>query len=96
MGVRVPPPPRMESKGYVYILRSEVTGKIYIGSTRNLEHRFKAHNSGKVRSTKSGRPYILIHCEEYPDYSSARKSENYLKSGLGRLWIKESIIRPDP
>ena len=86
----------MSAKGYVYILKSEITGKLYIGSTRNLEQRLKVHNSGKVRSTKSGKPYHLLYSEEYSYYSDARKRESYLKSGSGRTWIKENVIKNLP
>ena len=78
-------------KGYVYILKSSVTGRHYIGSTRNLETRMKAHNAGRVRSTKSGKPYHLLYREEFSNYTDARKRENYLKSGPGRRWIKENV-----
>ena len=38
---------------WVYILRSEKNGDIYIGSSEDVENRFKRHNSGLVRSTKT-------------------------------------------
>ena len=82
----------MTSPGYVYILQSQVSGKLYIGSTRNLYQRLKAHNAGKVRSTKAGRPYTIIHTESFPSYSEARKRENYLKSGIGREWIQQHLL----
>jgi predicted GIY-YIG superfamily endonuclease len=42
----------------VYVLFSEVTNKHYIGSSHSdsAEVRLKSHNSGKTKSTKSGRP----------------------------------------
>lgn len=82
----------MEYKGYVYILKSSATDKLYIGSTRNLNQRLHAHNSGKVKSTKSGKPYIILYSEKFDNYSSARKRELFLKSGVGRKWIRETII----
>ena len=74
----------------VYILKSKLNGKHYVGSSHeeSARTRFAAHNGGKVRSTKSGRPWELIYEEKHPDYTSARKRENYLKSGSGRDWIK--------
>ena len=75
----------------VYILYSENSNKFYTGSSRDdiPDNRLKAHNSGKTKSTKSGLPWILIHDEQYPDYTEARKREIFLKSGVGRKWIKE-------
>ena len=77
---------------YVYILRSSKDNKLYVGSTRNLKKRINAHNSGKVRSTKSREPFKLIYFEKLEDYTKARKRENYLKTGSGRKWIKENIL----
>jgi len=45
------------------VLRSEKDGNIYIGQTANLDARVRAHNLGKVRSTKSRRPFILEYWE---------------------------------
>jgi len=75
----------------IYILRSLANEKFYIGSSRenNSEARWKSHESGKTRSTKSGRPWKLVHQEQYVTYTEARKRENFLKSGQGRKWIKE-------
>ena len=78
-------------KAYTYILKSEVDNKFYIGSTRNLEERFKRHNSGKVRSTKSRKPFILLYSEEFSDYPSACKRELFLKIGVGRKWLKDKF-----
>ena len=76
---------------YIYILQSEKGGNLYVGSTENLEDRLKKHNGGKVRSTKSRRPFKLIYSEELSSRTEARKRENYLKSGAGREWVKKEI-----
>ncbi|MFC1651550.1 GIY-YIG nuclease family protein [Patescibacteria group bacterium] len=74
----------------VYILYSKSKNKFYTGSSRknNSRTRLKSHNIGKVKSTKSGRPWILIHTKIYSTYREARKREIFLKSGAGRKWIK--------
>ncbi len=77
---------------YIYILRSQKDNGIYIGSTRNLIERFKLHSSGKVKSTKNRRPFLLIYFEEFDDYREAFKRESYLKTGTGRDWIKQNVI----
>jgi len=76
---------------WVYILRSEKDKKFYIGSTSDIIKRLKAHNAGRVRSTKSRRPVKLIYKEEYETVTEARKRENVLKTSKGRRWIKENI-----
>ncbi|HAX61351.1 MAG TPA: hypothetical protein DCX95_02160 [Elusimicrobia bacterium] len=42
----------------VYILKSQKTGKHYIGSSRECDAilRLASHNSGRTKSTKFGRP----------------------------------------
>jgi putative endonuclease len=77
----------------VYILRSKVTDKFYVGSSRedNASVRLKAHNAGKSRSTKSGRPWFIVREEQYGIYTEARQREIFLKSGVGRKWIKDKI-----
>ncbi|MGH9787378.1 MAG: GIY-YIG nuclease family protein [Candidatus Acidiferrales bacterium] len=77
----------------VYILRSEVTGKRYVGSTGNLQSRLQAHNRGKVRATKGGRPWTLIYREEFATNSEARQRELSLKSGQGRAELDRLLLR---
>ncbi|MEW6027383.1 MAG: GIY-YIG nuclease family protein [Planctomycetota bacterium] len=73
-----------------YILYSRLKNRFYVGSTRenNGDERLKSHNYGKTKSIKSGCPWVIIHEEKYPTYTEARKRELFLKSGIGRSWIK--------
>ena len=75
----------------IYVLYRKALKKFFIGSTReeNCQVRVRAHNSGKTRSTKFGRPWSLVHEENFPSYTEARKREIFLKSGQGRKWIRE-------
>ena len=66
-------------------------GRLYVGSTRDLNKRVDSHNNGKVRTTKSRRPVELIYTEEMLSYTDARKREVYLKSGSGREWLKKRL-----
>jgi len=77
---------------YVYILKSELDGGYYYGSTSDLDRRVKEHNAGKVRSTKSRRPLHLHYHEELPDKSSALKRERYFKGRSGYRWLKTQKI----
>lgn len=65
--------------GYVYLIKSINYNWRYIGSTKDLKQRFDDHNSGKVKSTKYYRPFLLLYYEAYPNYSLARKREIELK-----------------
>ncbi|OHA58925.1 MAG: hypothetical protein A2571_00920 [Candidatus Vogelbacteria bacterium RIFOXYD1_FULL_44_32] len=73
---------------YVYILKSQTTGKLYKGSCGDLPERIRQHNSEKVTSTKAGRPWKLVYYEAFETKTSARKEELFLKSGKGRERIK--------
>ena len=76
-----------------YILFSKSKNQFYVGSSRanDLKVRMKAHNFGKVRSTKLGRPWIEIAKELFQGYTDARKREIFLKTGVGRKWLKEQF-----
>ena len=64
---------------YTYLMTSKIKKWVYIGSTKDLIKRFKEHNSGKVRSTKSNIPYEIVYYEAFQTYSLARKREIELK-----------------
>ncbi|MFH1710105.1 MAG: GIY-YIG nuclease family protein [bacterium] len=76
---------------HVYTLKSSVNKRLYTGYTEDLEQRIISHNSGKVRSTKSYRPYTLVYKESYNNKMEARKRELFLKSGVGRQYLKTVI-----
>ncbi len=78
---------------WVYVIRSLKDKNIYTGCTSDLNKRLMYHNSGKVRSTKSRRPFELVYKEEYISMTEARKRENCLKSGQGRKWLYELLDR---
>ena len=73
---------------YTYILRSKKTGKLYKGSTEDLRSRISRHNAGKVKSTKNGRPWELLHYQAFKNKTDARREELFLKTGQGRERIK--------
>ena len=64
---------------YVYLIRSQKDKELYIGSSNDLKKRFKEHNDGLVRSTKSRRPFDLIYYEAYKSEKDARHREQSLK-----------------
>lgn len=64
---------------YVYVLKSELNGQSYVGSTVNLKARLKQHNDGKSISTKRHRPWKLFYYEAYELEELARLREKRLK-----------------
>jgi len=69
---------------FVYVLRSEKTGRRYIGSCQDLEIRVRQHNAGESKATKHGIPWRLVHYESLSTRAEATRRENYLKTGKGR------------
>ncbi|HEY6969536.1 MAG TPA: GIY-YIG nuclease family protein [Candidatus Angelobacter sp.] len=84
---------------FVYVLRSESSGKIYIGHTEDLQKRLRQHNDPSCRLTlhtkRNPGPWKLVHSEEFATRAEAMARERALKSGQGRQWIHRAILH-DP
>ena len=76
---------------YVYAIKSNVKNYIYVGMTNNLDRRIIEHNNGENRSTKAYKPFTVIFTELFSTRIEARKKEKYLKSGIGKEWLKSFI-----
>jgi putative endonuclease len=73
----------------VYVLYSESSGKHYTGYTSDFVKRFQSHNELGIKGwTKNHRPWRVILLEEYATKSKALSREKWLKSGVGRSFIK--------
>ena len=75
----------------VYVLKSLIDNKLYIGCTSDIENRIDYHNKGKVKSTKHRRPLILIYKEEYNNVYEAFKIERYYKTAKGKQDLKNKL-----
>jgi len=80
------------TKYSVYAIKSEVRAYIYVGMTNNLKRRIFDHNKGYNRTTKPYTPFKLIYIEEFPSRIEARVREKYLKSGVGKEFLKSIIV----
>ena len=60
--------------------------------TSNLENRLYAHNHGIKGWTLRGRPWALIHSENYETKMQAENRERFLKTGVGREYIQKTIL----
>ncbi len=76
----------------VYIIKSLITDKYYIGQTSDIKKRLLYHNSGYSKYTKSGIPWKLVYSENYDTRQKAMKRETELKNSKSRVMI-EKIIR---
>jgi putative endonuclease len=72
----------------VYALKSIVDNRIYVGFTSNLDRRLVEHNSGKTKSSKGYRPWVLLYSEEVLGSENARNREKYIKPGVGKEFLK--------
>ncbi len=80
---------------YVYAIMSDESHR-YIGQTPDLVRRLSEHNAGLCHSTKHGYNWRIIHTEKYPTRAEAMKREKWLKSGVGREWMKQNIVGWSP
>ena len=78
---------------YVYLLYSEKDGKFYTGSTNDLKRRLQEHISGNVTSTKNRRQLKLIYYEACLSEEDGQQREMYLKSGMGKRYLRNRIKR---
>jgi putative endonuclease len=76
---------------FVYVLRSLKNGKLYKGQTNDLEDRLHRHFSGQSISTKSLLPLVLIFVQVCDTRSEAVLLEKFLKTGIGREFIKNIL-----
>ena len=78
---------------YLYILKNEAGG-YYIGITSlNVTERLKRHNKGDVFSTKTWRPWTIIHVEDFQNFKDARVKEKQIKNWKGGNAFKKFISR---
>ena len=59
----------------------------------DLRKRLEEHNSGKSRYTKGRGPFNLVYYEACCNLQDAKARELYLKSGMGKKYIKNRIKR---
>ena len=76
---------------YTYILRSLKDNKLYTGSTRDLKRRLSEHQARKSTYTKDRGPFVLVYYEAGLNEKDARDREFYLKSGMGKRYLKKRL-----
>jgi len=78
---------------YTYILQSKKDKHWYTGCSTDLRKRFKEHNDNLVFSTKGRGPFKLIYYEVCLNKDDAFARERYLKSGMGKRYLKNRLKR---
>lgn len=84
-------PPDEEAMYYVYVLKSTINGDIYIGYSEDLRIRIRAHNLGKVKSTRAYKPWDLVYYEAYGRKRDATKREKQLKNHKAKIDLRDQI-----
>ncbi|QOI96484.1 MAG: GIY-YIG nuclease family protein [Flammeovirgaceae bacterium] len=77
---------------YTYILISAKDGTHYYGHSNDPNKRIQRHNQGKVRYTKTKRPWKLVYQEQFETKSEAYKRELFFKSIEGYNYLKKKGI----
>jgi len=94
------PIPQVFSQGVwmvtLYVLRSLVKGKRYVGLTNDLDRRMAEHRRRNSRAGQQLGEFNLLYSEEFDNYDEARRREKYLKSGHGRAWLDRLEKRVGP
>ena len=78
---------------YTYVLGSRKDKRWYTGCTNDLRKRFKEHNLNKNLSTKGRGPFEIIYYEACLNKKDAFQREKYLKSGMGKRYLKNRLKR---
>jgi putative endonuclease len=95
--VRTPPAPpsslrRVKPDMYfVYILRSESTGRYYVGHTKNINERLPYHNANYSKALKNRGPWTVVYSEAHDSRSEAMKRELRIKRQKNRQFIDQLV-----
>jgi putative endonuclease len=76
---------------FVYVLESEIDKSWYIGFTGDLTKRINEHNNGESYYTNRKKPWKVIYYEVSFNKFDAIAREKYLKSGMGRRYLKNRL-----
>ncbi|EAQ51008.1 MULTISPECIES: GIY-YIG nuclease family protein [Leeuwenhoekiella] len=76
---------------FVYVLQSLKDGRLYKGMSEDVEERLIQHNRGENRSTKGFLPWKLVYSKGFTSRLEAREYEKYLKSGVGREFLRRIV-----
>ncbi|MBI3405342.1 MAG: GIY-YIG nuclease family protein [Acidobacteria bacterium] len=76
---------------FVYILQSESSGRYYVGQTKDLEERFKYHNSNYSKALRNRGPWKLVYFEEFETRAEAVRRERYIKRQKDRAYIEHLL-----
>jgi predicted GIY-YIG superfamily endonuclease len=79
-------------KRFVYLLRSLVSGRPYVGVTSDMAARLAAHNADRCTHTARYKPWSLVVVIEFADEARVLEFEHYLKSGSGWAFSRRHFL----
>jgi DNA modification methylase/predicted GIY-YIG superfamily endonuclease len=91
-GSKIDLPAPCQKYYYIYAIKCE-NDSIYIGQTEDIEKRWREHLKGKISWTKKYKPLAVIHYEEFKTREEALERERMLKTGFGRKWLKNEMLK---
>lgn len=77
---------------YVYIIKSKIDDRLYVGFSTDLQKRIKSHNSGKSIHTAKYKPWFLVFYSAFKNIKTAKQFEEYLKSHSGKAFINKRLV----
>jgi len=86
-------PVRENKIWHTYLIQSKKDSHWYTGCASDLRKRFREHNEGMASSTKGRGPFALIYYETCLNKNDAFARERYLKSGMGKRYLRNRLKR---
>ncbi len=81
---------------WVYILKSQKTGRHYTDHTDDLENRLNQHNAGEVKSTKSGIPWKRVFSKPFSTRAEAMRFEKKSQSLCNNQFFNDHLMIYQP
>ena len=76
---------------HVYVLRSESSGRLYVGHTADLDRRLDEHNAGHSLSTRGRGPWTRVASKAFAKRSDAVRAERALKALKSPARVLETV-----
>ena len=77
---------------HVYVLLREKAGRLYVGSTDDVDRRLYQHNEGHSPSTRHGMLWRLMHVESFESRARAVWKERFFKISKGREDLRAILV----
>ena len=76
---------------YLYILKSKISDKYYIGISKNPEIRLSYHNTKEKGFTLRYRPWEIVFTKKYLNKALASEAERKLKNWKSKKMVEKLI-----